>query len=295
MRGPQGEEDFFSTSPGQAALRNVLIAYATHNPTVGYCQSMNFLAALLLLQVQPFYLRNVTVAKTPDARVLQLQDEEAAFWVLVSIVEDKLDQYYHRSLSGLRIDQVSPRAQADYFYGSWPLRCHQLQPRSPKASCKLPEPSLAGRARRLPAPHRRRPTGGAGGVREGDASGRPLAAPDARVRRAASTGRAPSLHWEQHRPSTASDRLQHTTRPRPTQPHEPFPHSHARARAPTMNARHAPTRHGGRGGGAWARARAAARRSGRRARPAAESREEKGGDRGAELGMDYLNYYIYWN
>jgi hypothetical protein len=51
MRGPQGEEDFFSTAPGQAALRNVLIAYATHNPTVGYCQSMNFLAGLLLLQV----------------------------------------------------------------------------------------------------------------------------------------------------------------------------------------------------------------------------------------------------
>ena len=37
---------------GRDALRRVLCAYALHNPAVGYCQGMNFLAALLLLLME---------------------------------------------------------------------------------------------------------------------------------------------------------------------------------------------------------------------------------------------------
>ncbi|KAJ1482503.1 rab-GTPase-TBC domain-containing protein [Baffinella frigidus] len=85
QRGPDGEEDFFGAGAGRDRLRNVLAAYASFNPTVGYCQSMNFVAAVLLLQ---------------------LRDEEAAFWVLVTLVEDVLPGYYHRSLAGLRVDQM---------------------------------------------------------------------------------------------------------------------------------------------------------------------------------------------
>ena len=40
---------FFSI-PKLSKLRKVLIAYSVHvNPNVGYCQAMNFLAALLLI------------------------------------------------------------------------------------------------------------------------------------------------------------------------------------------------------------------------------------------------------
>jgi len=74
----------FSSRVGEDALRNILSAYASHNPTVGYCQGMNFLAATLLLEIK---------------------DEEKSFWVLSVLVERILVQYYHNSLVGLRIDQ----------------------------------------------------------------------------------------------------------------------------------------------------------------------------------------------
>ena len=50
---------------GQKNLYNVLIAYATHNPDVGYCQAMAPLAAVLLMHMP----------------------EEQAFWSLVSICD----------------------------------------------------------------------------------------------------------------------------------------------------------------------------------------------------------------
>ncbi len=50
---------------GRTRLRNVLLSYAQRNGVVGYCQSMNYWAGLLLL-----YL-----------------DEEHAFWLITVIVE----------------------------------------------------------------------------------------------------------------------------------------------------------------------------------------------------------------
>ncbi|KAG5239765.1 TBC1 domain family [Salix suchowensis] len=54
---------------GRDALRRLLTAYARHNPAVGYCQAMNFFAALLLL----------------------LMPEENAFWALMGIIDDYFD------------------------------------------------------------------------------------------------------------------------------------------------------------------------------------------------------------
>lgn len=76
--------DNVSSADGLIVLRRVLIAYSVRNPTVGYCQSMNFIAAVLLM-----YL-----------------DEEQAFWVLAALVEDILpEDYYSPSLIGSRVDQ----------------------------------------------------------------------------------------------------------------------------------------------------------------------------------------------
>mmetsp|Transcript_23206 Transcript_23206/g.39284 ORF Transcript_23206/g.39284 Transcript_23206/m.39284 type:complete len:360 (+) Transcript_23206:232-1311(+) len=67
-------------------LKNILLAYSLRNPEVGYCQSMNFLCAMLLLHL----------------------DEEQAFWVLASLVENLLlRDYYAPSMLGSRVDQLT--------------------------------------------------------------------------------------------------------------------------------------------------------------------------------------------
>ncbi|EGZ12270.1 hypothetical protein PHYSODRAFT_517537 [Phytophthora sojae] len=83
-------------------LRRVLQAYSLRNPTVGYCQSMNFLAAVLLQQM----------------------GEEEAFWVLASIVEELTPQYHTRTMTGSRADQ---RVFSDLVTQKLPVLANHLQ------------------------------------------------------------------------------------------------------------------------------------------------------------------------
>ncbi|GAV63725.1 RabGAP-TBC domain-containing protein [Cephalotus follicularis] len=69
---------------GRNALRRLLTAYARHNPSVGYCQAMNFFAALLLL----------------------LMPEENAFWALMGIIDDYFDGYYSEEMMESQVDQL---------------------------------------------------------------------------------------------------------------------------------------------------------------------------------------------
>ncbi|CAA0830049.1 Ypt/Rab-GAP domain of gyp1p superfamily protein [Striga hermonthica] len=69
---------------GRNALRRILTAYARHNPSVGYCQAMNFFAGLLLL----------------------LMPEENAFWTLVGILDDYFDGYYSEEMLESQVDQL---------------------------------------------------------------------------------------------------------------------------------------------------------------------------------------------
>lgn len=63
-------------------LRRVLSAYCLRNPSIGYCQAMNFVAATLLLVLK----------------------EDDAFWVLCCIVEDIVKGYYTKDMAALRTD-----------------------------------------------------------------------------------------------------------------------------------------------------------------------------------------------
>mmetsp|Transcript_14535 Transcript_14535/g.21892 ORF Transcript_14535/g.21892 Transcript_14535/m.21892 type:complete len:533 (-) Transcript_14535:129-1727(-) len=74
-----------NTEEGIESLRRILLAYAVRNREVGYCQSMNFIVAVLLMYLS----------------------EEQAFWVLAALVEDILPRnYYTASMLGCRVDQA---------------------------------------------------------------------------------------------------------------------------------------------------------------------------------------------
>ncbi|KAL0923051.1 hypothetical protein M5K25_007096 [Dendrobium thyrsiflorum] len=69
---------------GRNALRRLLTAYARHNPSVGYCQAMNFFGGLLLL----------------------LMPEENAFWTLLGIMDDYFEGYYSEEMIESQVDQL---------------------------------------------------------------------------------------------------------------------------------------------------------------------------------------------
>ncbi|GJX14509.1 TBC1 domain family member 8B-like protein isoform X2 [Tanacetum coccineum] len=88
----QIEKDLPRTFPGHPALdeegrnslRRLLLAYARHNPSVGYCQAMNFFAAMLLL----------------------MMPEENAFWTLVGMIDDYFDGYFTTDMIESQVDQL---------------------------------------------------------------------------------------------------------------------------------------------------------------------------------------------
>lgn len=64
-------------------LRRVLVAFSRHVPRVGYCQSLNFLAGMLLL----------------------FMTEERAFWMLYILTHNHLPGTHEVNLEGSSVDQ----------------------------------------------------------------------------------------------------------------------------------------------------------------------------------------------
>jgi len=81
------EHDYFRDLEGEgiSGLRRILRAYAIHNPEVGYCQALNFLAGTMLLYLP----------------------EENAFWLFVAVVDTLLPHdYFAPSMVGMYVDQM---------------------------------------------------------------------------------------------------------------------------------------------------------------------------------------------
>eukprot|EP01114_Cavostelium_apophysatum_P020212 TRINITY_DN6715_c0_g1_i1.p1 TRINITY_DN6715_c0_g1~~TRINITY_DN6715_c0_g1_i1.p1 ORF type:complete len:1006 (+),score=276.52 TRINITY_DN6715_c0_g1_i1:184-3201(+) len=67
---------------GQEKLKRILEAFARRNKALGYCQSMNFLAAWAMLHTE----------------------EEDAFWILTTIVEDLCPGIWSRTMVNIQVD-----------------------------------------------------------------------------------------------------------------------------------------------------------------------------------------------
>ncbi|KAG2186141.1 hypothetical protein INT43_002579 [Umbelopsis isabellina] len=73
--------------PKIQSLRNVLMALSIYSPAIGYCQSLNFIAGMLLLSIE---------------------DEEQVFWVMVITTSHILpSNTYDITMEGASIDQLT--------------------------------------------------------------------------------------------------------------------------------------------------------------------------------------------
>ncbi|KAG0336979.1 hypothetical protein BG000_005946 [Podila horticola] len=71
--------------PAIQSLRRVLLAFSLHCPTIGYCQSLNYIAGMLLL----------------------FMNEEQSFWTLAVIIQNFLPEgMYDVTMEGANIDQA---------------------------------------------------------------------------------------------------------------------------------------------------------------------------------------------
>lgn len=72
-----------SSDSKRVPLYNVLLAFAHQNPQIGYCQGLNFIAGIMLLVTN---------------------SEDTTFWLLQSLVEKILPDYYTKQMTGLLTD-----------------------------------------------------------------------------------------------------------------------------------------------------------------------------------------------
>ncbi|XP_048851982.1 TBC1 domain family member 2A-like isoform X2 [Brienomyrus brachyistius] len=93
-------------------LHRILLAFSWYNPSIGYCQGLNRLAAIALLV---------------------LKDEENAFWCLVAVVENIMPQdYYSKALIASQADQ---RVLKDIMMEKMPRLMAHLEEHSVDLTC----------------------------------------------------------------------------------------------------------------------------------------------------------------
>ena len=80
--------------PLLSSLRHILRAYALHNPRIGYCQSLNFLAGLLLLflpEEKAFWMLHIiTTVYLPGTHELSLEGTNVDLWILMVALKSTL-------------------------------------------------------------------------------------------------------------------------------------------------------------------------------------------------------------
>ena len=141
-RRKSGRQSADPETPMLSALRRVLHAFAVHNPTIGYCQSLNFIAGLLLLfldqdEEKAFVLLNiVTSVHLPGTHGIALEGANIDIAVLMTLIKDSLPAIWAKlddkgggtapfpSAQALRLPTVSLATTAWFmslFVGTLPI------------------------------------------------------------------------------------------------------------------------------------------------------------------------------
>ncbi|PTB43652.1 hypothetical protein M441DRAFT_135870 [Trichoderma asperellum CBS 433.97] len=144
--GLQGEP------PLIASLRRVLLAFAVYNPRIGYCQSLNFIAGLLLLFVdteeQAFWLLNViTHIYLPGTHEMSLEGSKVDLGVLMTELRDTMPAVWDKI--GGELDGGEPLSRP-MTSKSMSMRKSPLTPSPLTLRLKRKEPHLALSSERLP-------------------------------------------------------------------------------------------------------------------------------------------------
>ncbi|KAH8695476.1 rab-GTPase-TBC domain-containing protein [Talaromyces proteolyticus] len=85
------------------SLRRVLYAFALHNPRIGYTQSLNFIAGLLLLflpEEKTFWMLHVITSELlPATHEVSLEGANVDMWILMVLLREHLPHVYTKIVS----------------------------------------------------------------------------------------------------------------------------------------------------------------------------------------------------
>ncbi|PGH04865.1 hypothetical protein AJ79_06950 [Helicocarpus griseus UAMH5409] len=85
------------------SLRRVLYAFAAHNPKIGYTQSLNFIAGMLLLflpEEKAFWMLDIiTSSYLPGTHEISLEGANIDLWILMVALKDSLPAIYTKVAS----------------------------------------------------------------------------------------------------------------------------------------------------------------------------------------------------
>ncbi|PGG96018.1 hypothetical protein GX51_08029 [Blastomyces parvus] len=85
------------------SLRRVLYAFAAHNPKIGYTQSLNFIAGMLLLflpEEKAFWMLDIiTSSYLPGTHEISLEGANIDLWILMVVLKDSMPAIYTKVAS----------------------------------------------------------------------------------------------------------------------------------------------------------------------------------------------------
>ena len=124
-----------TSGPGQQALQRVLLAFSVHRSIIGYCQSLSFLAALVLMVFHslPEHLAFAVTCHVLESRLAYYSKSMLGAVMDARVLRDLLSRYESDLASTLRKHGVS----VEHFSASWLLCCFVGTPLEPSAAARV--------------------------------------------------------------------------------------------------------------------------------------------------------------